>query len=348
MSGPDAERLLSSRSYPEGYGPAGFSSSTITASRDNVASSPYMQPVEGVYGSQMSQPQPQSREQIIYNVPRGIPQSVQYGYTNAVSDDFSSPTLELTGRKTYTQAPMAYQPVYSTYAPMAPQQEPSQTGPPLPGLAPYSIHANRKQPLSFQAHPMGYIRPVLNPSYAPRSTPINEHDQISALHAQQLYTRQRSNDVRNIEEFQQREQTEQHAQSPNSPYTTISNQYYPIVPVTAHGPNYSELRRQPDDMIRMQSDVEMQSQNHGNCSPYFAHLGSVPSPSSASSTPLMNAREQRYTYTNENYNNHVKKEIEKARVEYVKEKEMQKQQQEAMQASYQRQQESQTGKVDGY
>lgn len=50
MSAADADRMLSTRSYPEGYGPQGFENRAVSA-REGPQNSPYVQPVEGVYAS---------------------------------------------------------------------------------------------------------------------------------------------------------------------------------------------------------------------------------------------------------------------------------------------------------
>lgn len=50
MSAADADRMLSTRSYPEGYGPEGFENRSGSG-RDGPQKLPYVQPVEGIYAS---------------------------------------------------------------------------------------------------------------------------------------------------------------------------------------------------------------------------------------------------------------------------------------------------------
>lgn len=224
MSAPDAERLLNSRSYPEGYGPAGFNSGHTTSSRESSTSSPYMQPVEGVYASQMSSPV--NREQVIFNnSQRNSPQGMQ-GHAQQ-NGNFAAPQTQESKRRSYGRNPLP-QPIYAPPYNAAVSDQRMPNGPhtprPMPGLTPYAMHG---RPMQFAPPPgMQYARPYNAMAFPPRQVPCQDQSNLPLP-----YFPGRTNDGRQVPMEEQQHGAQQPLQNfpqiPMLPQQQLQQQAYP-------------------------------------------------------------------------------------------------------------------------
>lgn len=298
MSAPDAERLLNSRSYPEGYGPAGFSSTSLVVNRDPAASSPYMQPVEGVFASQMSQP----REQIVYNNARqGIPVVPSYPSNNgyqAEVDEAKKQSQQQSAQGIYTGHNYGVHHV--------PEHGAIPTSP-MPGLAPYSIHAGRS-PM-----PMNQQNYAARPIYQPRSVPFIEQGQLPPPYYQ------RSNiPVKN-------EEQQAHAQAQAQAQHARAQAHAQAQAQAQHAHNHAQVQAHAQAQgIPMQAQHYAQPMYFGNV-PHLSYSevrrvneqGTYFAPSSAALPPpgAMHAafRSSGYIVANQAYDQQIRAEMERVK-----------------------------------